>query len=82
MSDEGTDLPLPFDASLLLPFILAWRATPSALAYDARCQAASRQLASWGYSLDKMGVAGAQQALSLVCPMLSIGACRFTRRTL
>ena len=64
MSDElGNELPLPFDATLFLPFQLAWRATSPHLSPTTRARSASRQLSSWGFQLSADEVLSAYETL-------------------
>ena len=67
--NEMTELPLPFHYGMLLPFILAWRATPEDVGYSARCALVSAQLKQWGFDLSKERVEAAHEGLSIAMPL-------------
>ena len=50
--EEGHEFPLPFDPAFLVPFVVAWRATPIELPTAQRAKLASAQMAAWGFPLD------------------------------
>ena len=46
-----TDLPLPFEPRMLVPFIVAWRGTSRDLPTRLRAMRVAAQLKEWGYPL-------------------------------
>ena len=61
-----TELPLPCEPLLLLPFILAWRATPPDIDLPKRCAIASETMKRWGWAMDPNQVRCSYKALSMV----------------
>ena len=60
---------LPFHEHLLVPFILAWRASPATLSDEARSVIVSEQLSAWGYTLIPHDVLTSHAALSMAFPL-------------
>lgn len=60
------ELHLPFEIHMLVPFQIAWRATPSTLPHDKRAALVAEQMSAWGLAFGKAEAANAHDALSEV----------------
>jgi hypothetical protein len=59
MMESDQEFPLPFDPEFLVPFVVAWRSTPSELPAAQRATLASAQMTAWGLPLPEDVVEGA-----------------------
>ena len=57
--ESDQEFPLPFDPEFLVPFVVAWRSTPSELPAAQRAMLASAQMTAWGLPLPEDVVEGA-----------------------